>query len=570
MIVSVHFTAIRLGYFYSGLGQLIQKQVIGAVVNGSQANAVTDTSYDILGRQVKITVPYTSAYNASPSFITQTFSQAYTLNQYDIYGRLTSSAAPNGNTTTYAYNGLSTSVMDPMSQVTTTSNDAWGRVVSVDEPTGPDLAYVYNALDQLVSVTKGSGLDASTINVSYDPAGRKTAMSDPDMGTWAYEYDAVGNLVSQADARGCGTFLAYDLLNRLTGKTFNGDGACDSTASITYTYDSGANGVGRRTGMSDGTGSTAWAYDNRGRTVSETKTIDVTTYYPSAAYQVKTNGSYANTRKYYSFNGAVVAMRENSTLTWLLHTCPGGRCQGDQVNSTTVTANADGSFQSEVRYSAYGEVRHADGTTVTDKLYTGQQQEVEIGLSYYIARFYDPVIAHFIQADTIISDMRNAQGYNRYGYVLNNPVNFHDPSGHMVQDDQIGGTSDAMKKVLKLRYDWTLLGEWNVKQTLALSEAGKKISNYLGSIRSEDGDTSVKEILGGTIFRNNTPLTQLLNSSIGPTKTNVSLLKDFENKNWEGGVEGMIIHELGHIIDNRNKVTGGLPAVFSGGEKQIS
>jgi hypothetical protein len=49
---------------------------------------------------------------------------------------------------------------------------------------------------------------------------------------------------------------------------------------------------------------------------------DVTTYYPSAAYQVKTNGSYANTRKYYSFNGAAVAMRENSTLTWLLHTCP--------------------------------------------------------------------------------------------------------------------------------------------------------------------------------------------------------------------------------------------------------
>jgi RHS repeat-associated protein len=54
-------------------------------------------------------------------------------------------------------------------------------------------------------------------------------------------------------------------------------------------------------------------------------------------------------------------------------------------------------------------VRHADGTTVTDKLYTGQQQEVEIGLSYYIARFYDPVIAHFIQADSVIP--HSALGY---------------------------------------------------------------------------------------------------------------------------------------------------------------
>ena len=158
---------------------------------------------------------------------------------------------------------------------------------------------------------------------------------------------------------------------------------------------------------------------------------DVTTYYPSAAYQVKTNGSYANTRKYYSFNGAVVAMRENSTLTWLLHTCPGGRCQGDQVNSTTVTANADGSFQSEVRYSAYGEVRHADGTTVTDKLYTGQQQEVEIGLSYYIARFYDPVIAHFIQADSVIPQASASASYDRYACVSGNPTNFSDPTGNI-------------------------------------------------------------------------------------------------------------------------------------------
>jgi hypothetical protein len=43
-------------------------------------------------------------------------------------------------------------------------------------------------------------------------------------------------------------------------------------------------------------------------------------------------------------------------------------------------------------------------------------------------------------------------------------------------------------------------------------------------------------------------------------------LKDFEKKNWgAGGVEGMVIHELGHIIDNRSKETGIFPAVISGG-----
>ncbi len=156
---------------------------------------------------------------------------------------------------------------------------------------------------------------------------------------------------------------------------------------------------------------------------------DITTYYASAAYQVKTDGTYTNTRKYYSFNGAVVAMRENGVITWLLQ---------DQVNSTTVTADADGSFASEIRYSAYGEVRYSNGTTVTDKLYTGQQQETEIGLDYYIARFYDPVIGHFIQPDSLIPQASASASYDRYAYVNGNPVNFNDPSGHAMADYALG------------------------------------------------------------------------------------------------------------------------------------
>ena len=37
----------------------------------------------------------------------------------------------------------------------------------------------------------------------------------------------------------------------------------------------------------------------------------------------------------------------------------------------------------------------------TDYTYTGQRHEEEIGLMFYNARFYDPAIAHFTQADTI-------------------------------------------------------------------------------------------------------------------------------------------------------------------------
>lgn len=42
---------------------------------------------------------------------------------------------------------------------------------------------------------------------------------------------------------------------------------------VSYTYDQGTNGKGRRTGMSDPSGSTSWEYDTRGRVTKETKVI---------------------------------------------------------------------------------------------------------------------------------------------------------------------------------------------------------------------------------------------------------------------------------------------------------
>jgi len=53
-----------------------------------------------------------------------------------------------------------------------------------------------------------------------------------------------------------------------------------------------------------------------------------------------------------------------------------------------------------------------------------------IGLMDYKARFYSPVLNRFIQPDSIVPDPYNAQMFNRFSYVGNNPINFNDPSGH--------------------------------------------------------------------------------------------------------------------------------------------
>ncbi|MCP4127041.1 MAG: hypothetical protein GY753_08270, partial [Gammaproteobacteria bacterium] len=51
---------------------------------------------------------------------------------------------------------------------------------------------------------------------------------------------------------------------------------CSGTYAVSYGHDSvtgGNKGKGRRTSMSDASGSTAWVYDDRGRVLSESKTI---------------------------------------------------------------------------------------------------------------------------------------------------------------------------------------------------------------------------------------------------------------------------------------------------------
>jgi RHS repeat-associated protein len=83
-----------------------------------------------------------------------------------------------------------------------------------------------------------------------------------------------------------------------------------------------------------------------------------------------------------------------------------------------------------MRYYPYGETR--SGTMDTDRLYTGQRWEAGIGLYDYNARYYDPALGRFVQADTVVPSMANPQDFNRYSYVRGNPLRYIDPSGHCI------------------------------------------------------------------------------------------------------------------------------------------
>ena len=70
----------------------------------------------------------------------------------------------------------------------------------------------------------------------------------------------------------------------------------------------------------------------------------------------------------------------------------------------------------------------------TDYTFTGQREAEEIGLMYYVARWYDTEIGHFVQADTIVPGAGNTLAWNRYAYVNYSPLGYTDPSGHRCEN----------------------------------------------------------------------------------------------------------------------------------------
>jgi RHS repeat-associated protein len=69
---------------------------------------------------------------------------------------------------------------------------------------------------------------------------------------------------------------------------------------------------------------------------------------------------------------------------------------------------------------------------VIDSGYTSHEHLFEVGLIHMNGRLYDPLLRRFLNADENIQYPHNTQNYNKYGYVLNNPLMFNDPSGEFI------------------------------------------------------------------------------------------------------------------------------------------
>jgi hypothetical protein len=93
-------------------------------------------------------------------------------------------------------------------------------------------------------------------------------------------------------------------------------------------------------------------------------------------------------------------------------------------------------------------------------------------------RIYDPTLGRFLQADPFIQYPNNSQSFNRYSYVLNNPLSYTDPSGYFLSPLKklgralIRGASKVFGKDFVLQfgnalsrlcgpYAWACSAAWN-------------------------------------------------------------------------------------------------------------
>ena len=99
----------------------------------------------------------------------------------------------------------------------------------------------------------------------------------------------------------------------------------------------------------------------------------------------------------------------------------------DRLGSVRDLAGSDGQTVAHIDYDSFGSTVGTLDTNLVDRfLFTGRELDVETGLYYYRARYYDPASGRFISQDPIGFTAGDA---NLYTYVGNGPTNFVDPGG---------------------------------------------------------------------------------------------------------------------------------------------
>lgn len=107
----------------------------------------------------------------------------------------------------------------------------------------------------------------------------------------------------------------------------------------------------------------------------------------------------------------------------------------DGLGSITAVSDEYGRVEKRFAFDPWGRRTllldyHAGPGGDLTRGFTGHEHLDDFGLIHMNGRVFDPALARFLSADPFTKDAGDAQTFNRYSYVENNPLNATDPSGY--------------------------------------------------------------------------------------------------------------------------------------------
>ena len=311
-----------------------------------------------------------------------------------------------------------------------------------------NLAYTYDQVSNLKSIADAvytNTASASLTNLAYDDLHRLTALTRPAVSqTTTFGYDSIGNVLTNGEF-GTG---AYNYGLRMPH-------AVKSANETNYAYDMNGNmlvrGNQRLAYVVTASGYSMFGYDAGGSRLwkqsSGTNTLQV---WIGGNYEEK-NGQ---TLFHVPAGDQTICMFDKTGTNVFAYYHP------DHLHSTAIETDKNGNRAQHYEYTVFGQDRFTESATVfpVSRRYISQVKDEDTGHYYYGARYYDPQLERFIQADTVIASLANPQHLNHYSYTLNNPLKYTDPNGHQpVEAEPEGEITREIRMELRnsLRSDGT-------------------------------------------------------------------------------------------------------------------
>ena len=271
----------------------------------------------------------------------------------------------------------------------------------------------------------------STVNLSvgYDALGNITSKSDIGTATWTYDANH-----KHAVATAGSHSYSYDANGNM--KTRDGSSLIWTSYNLPSLINQAASSAQLFYGASRARYKQISTTASGGALPAGTET---TVYVGNGLFEKVTKPSGVIEYKHYIFGGkeivAIRTLRSNSANdTRYLHL--------DHLGSVDTITNESAAVVVKLSFDAFGKRRSptswgaspstGDWTNIaaiTHRGFTSHEELDNVGLIHMNGRVYDPLIGRFLSADPVIQVPLLLQSYNRYSYVINNPLSLVDPTG---------------------------------------------------------------------------------------------------------------------------------------------